>query len=70
MNPVLMSRLNELLPTWNVKDTKNTGVDSEFMEAMAFAWLAQRRVHGLPSNAPEVTGARQLASLGVIYLAN
>ncbi|MDP2573942.1 anhydro-N-acetylmuramic acid kinase [Vibrio penaeicida] len=70
MNPVLMSRLNEFLPTWHVKDTKNTGVDSEFMEAMAFAWLAQRRVHALPSNAPEVTGARQLASLGVIYLAN
>jgi len=40
------------------------------MEAMAFAWLAQRHIDGLPSNLPEVTGASRLASLGVLYPKN
>ncbi|WP_190337168.1 anhydro-N-acetylmuramic acid kinase [Vibrio sp. S9_S30] len=70
MNSALMKRLEGLLPNWHVKDTNSTGVNSEFMEAMAFAWLAQRRIHGLPSNAPSVTGAHRLASLGVIYPAD
>lgn len=68
-NPLLMSRLAELLPQWSVMPTDNKGVDSDNMEAMAFAWLAQRRLHNLPSNLPEVTGASQLASLGVLYFA-
>ncbi|OLQ85580.1 anhydro-N-acetylmuramic acid kinase [Vibrio panuliri] len=69
-NPLIMQRLNELLPSWNVTSTQHKGVDSDNMEAMAFAWLAQRRIHNLPSNLPEVTGARQLASLGVLYFAD
>ncbi|CCN48001.1 Anhydro-N-acetylmuramic acid kinase [Vibrio nigripulchritudo MADA3029] len=70
MNPVLMERLGTLLPDWTVADTKDRGIDSEFMEAMAFAWLAHRRIYGLPSNLPEVTGASKPASLGVIYPSN
>lgn len=68
-NPLLMSRLAELLPQWSVMSTDDKGVDSDNMEAMAFAWLAQRRLHNLPSNLPEVTGASHLASLGVLYFA-
>ncbi len=66
-NPLLMQRLADLLPDWHVTTTNEKGVDSDYMEAMAFAWLAQRRIHGLPSNLPEVTGASRLASLGVLY---
>lgn len=69
-NPLLMQRLRALLPSWKVQSTDDKGVSSDFMEAIAFAWLAQRRIHGLPSNLPEVTGASQQASLGVIYPAN
>jgi anhydro-N-acetylmuramic acid kinase len=69
-NPLLMTRLAALLPDWQVASTSSKGVDADYMEAMAFAWLAQRRIHGLPSNLPEVTGASQLASLGVIYPKN
>ncbi|ODS12268.1 anhydro-N-acetylmuramic acid kinase [Vibrio scophthalmi] len=69
-NPLLMQRLIELLPNWRVASTEDKGVDSDNMEAMAFAWLAQRRMHNLPSNLPEVTGASQLASLGVLYYAD
>ncbi len=68
-NPLIMSRLADLLPEWTVLSTNQKGVDSDNMEAMAFAWLAQRRIHNLPSNLPEVTGASQLASLGVLYFA-
>jgi len=69
-NPLLMQRLAELLPQWQVATTDNKGVDGDYMEAMAFAWLAQRYIDGLPSNLPEVTGASHLASLGVLYPKN
>ncbi len=68
-NPLLMKRLAELLPSWEVDSTTSKGVDADYMEAMAFAWLAQRHVHQLPSNLPEVTGASKAASLGVLYRA-
>ena len=69
-NPLLMERLAELLPSWEVDSTTSKGVDADYMEAMAFAWLAQRHVHQLPSNLPEVTGASRPASLGVLYRAD
>ncbi len=69
-NPLLVERLAHLLPRWNVSSTTSKGVDSDNMEAMAFAWLAYRRTHDLPSNLPEVTGASKAVSLGVIYLAD
>lgn len=69
-NPLLMKRLSELLPGWEVESTTSKGVDADYMEAMAFAWLAQRHVHQLPSNLPEVTGASRPASLGVLYRAD
>ena len=69
-NPLIMERLAHLLPKWNVTSTDSKGVSADYMEAMAFAWLAQRRIHNLPSNLPEVTGASKLASLGVLYYAD
>ncbi|WP_210473166.1 anhydro-N-acetylmuramic acid kinase [Vibrio crassostreae] len=69
-NPLLMKRLSELLSSWEVDSTTSKGVDADYMEAMAFAWLAQRHVHQLPSNLPEVTGASRAASLGVLYRAD
>ncbi|MGY0616723.1 anhydro-N-acetylmuramic acid kinase [Vibrio sp. FJH11] len=69
-NPLLMQRIANLLPQWQVATTIERGVDGDYMEAMAFAWLAQRHIHGLPSNLPEVTGASRLASLGVMYSKN
>ena len=68
-NPLLMDRLDASLPDWTVAATDAAGFPSEAIEAMAFAWLAQRRIHNLPSNLPAVTGARQPASLGVLYFA-
>ncbi len=66
-NPLIMKRISKLLLGWSVCSTDEKGISSDSMEAIAFAWLAQRRIHNLPSNLPEVTGAKRLASLGVIY---
>lgn len=68
-NPLLMERLAELLPIWQVRATDEEGIDSDNMEAIAFAWLAYRRVHNLPSNLPDVTGASKATPLGVLYYA-
>ncbi|MEZ8099806.1 anhydro-N-acetylmuramic acid kinase [Vibrio bivalvicida] len=69
-NPLLMRCLTQQLPDWKVMLTDDKGVDSNNMEAMAFAWLAYRRIHDLPSNLPEVTGASKAVSLGVMYFAD
>ena len=47
--------------------TDERGVPADWMEAMAFAWLAQRFCERLPGNCPEVTGARGLRVLGALY---
>jgi anhydro-N-acetylmuramic acid kinase len=37
------------------------------VEAAACAWLAHRRLAGLPGNVPAVTGASREAVLGGVY---
>lgn len=66
-NGRLMTRLQALLKHWQVCTTSEFGLDIDYVEAAAFAWLAYQRVHNLPSNLPSVTGARQAVSLGVIF---
>ncbi|QYN43346.1 anhydro-N-acetylmuramic acid kinase [Gilliamella sp. ESL0441] len=66
-NPLIMQRLSVLLPNWDVLTTSEKGINSDDMEAIAFAWLAYCRLNNIPSNIPEVTGANQAVSLGVIY---
>lgn len=69
-NPLIMHQLTVNLSDWQVATTDQYGIDGDFMEAIAFAWLAQRRIHNLPSNLPQVTGASRSVSLGVIYPAD
>lgn len=66
-NPLLMARFQALLPDWHVTTTSECGLDIDYVEAAAFAWLAHQRMNNLPSNLPSVTGASQAVSLGVIY---
>lgn len=66
-NPLIMQQLSLQLHDWRVTTTQQYGIDSDFMEAIAFAWLARQRILGRPSNIPEVTGAYKSVSLGVIY---
>ncbi len=66
-NATLMNRLATLLPNANVSSTDAYGVDPDWVEAMAFAWLAHCCLEGVAANRPSVTGARGLRVLGAIY---
>ncbi|CAI8930168.1 anhydro-N-acetylmuramic acid kinase [Pseudomonas jessenii] len=66
-NAALMNRLASLLPKAKVSSTSAYGVDPDWVEAMAFAWLAHCCLEGIAANRPSVTGARGLRVLGAIY---
>lgn len=68
-NAALMHRLGERLSPRLVSSTARHGVDPDFLEATAFAWLARQRLLRLPGNMPSVTGARGPRVLGAIYSA-
>jgi len=66
-NSALMQRLQSLLPECEVLSTANHGIEPDWIEAMAFAWLAHCCIEGIAANRPSVTGARGLRVLGAIY---
>lgn len=66
-NPALMQGLSRQLPKARVESTAAVGIDPDFVEAIGFAWLARRTLHGLNGNLPEVTGARGERILGAIH---
>lgn len=68
-NPVLMAALAQQLAPATLDSTAAFGIDPDFLEAMAFAWLARERIEGRPGNLPAVTGARGLRPLGGLYRA-
>lgn len=51
----------------SVDSTATLGVSPSHVEALAFAWLAQRFTLRLPGNLPDVTGAKGLRLLGALY---
>ena len=65
-NPVLMRQVRALLDPIAVDSTATAGLDPDWVEAAAFAWLAMRRLQGLPGNLPSVTGAREAVQLGTV----
>ena len=65
-NRLLVARLAELLPSLSVHRSDEFGLDVDAKEAIAFAVLADRTLHGLPGNLPAVTGARRAVVLGKI----
>ncbi len=68
-NQRLMQRLDELLAPCRLCSTSGYGIDPDFLEATAFAWLARQRLLKQPGNLPAVTGARGPRVLGAIYSA-
>ena len=66
-NTWLMQRLTDRLGNTAVTTTKAIGVDAEWVEAWAFAWLAEQTLAGLPGNVPAVTGATGARVLGGIF---
>ena len=66
-NQTLRNRLAVLLTNCSIQSTNTLGIDSDYMEAIAFAWIAQQTLHGKPANLPQVTGAKHPCILGAIY---
>lgn len=66
-NAQLMHALAGALPGVAVESSASHGLDPDFVEAMAFAWLARETLAGRPGNLPAVTGAAGLRVLGAIY---
>ncbi len=66
-NTRLMQRLQERLPEQTLRSTASCGLEPDWVEAMAFAWLAHQTLQRQPGNVPAVTGARHAVILGAIY---
>ena len=66
-NRLLMDRLAARVTSADVTTTDALGVDPQWVEAWAFAWLAKQTIAGAPSNVPGVTGAKGPRVLGAIY---
>jgi len=68
-NTHLMELLAEQLKNSGVKveSSEASGVAPDWVEAIAFAWLARQTIRGLAGNIPAVTGASQKVVSGAIY---
>ena len=66
-NVDLVERIARLLAGRKVASTALLGIDPDWVEALAFAWLAREALARRPGNVPEVTGARGPRVLGCIY---
>ncbi|KGE04556.1 anhydro-N-acetylmuramic acid kinase [Pseudohaliea rubra] len=66
-NDDLMRRLHRALAPASLATTQALGLDPDWVEAAAFAWLARETLAGRPGNAPVVTGAVGPRVLGGIY---
>ena len=66
-NAALVNRIIALLAPVRVASTAAVDIDPDWMEALAFAWLARQTLHHQPANLPEVTGACGPRILGAIY---
>ncbi|HEB55729.1 MAG TPA: anhydro-N-acetylmuramic acid kinase [Gammaproteobacteria bacterium] len=69
-NTFLMQRLAAHLPKQTIQSTSSAGIDPDWVEAMAFAWLARQTLNGKTGNLASVTGACQPLILGGIYPAS
>lgn len=69
-NQALIERLKNLLPDTTLQTTAALGVNPDYVEAIAFAWLARQTIQGLPGNLPSVTQANSPTILGGVFKKN
>lgn len=69
-NLALLRQLSEYLPNSRIESSAAVGVDPDYLEAMMFAWLAEKAMTNTPLDLTHITGARCPAVLGVIYREN
>ncbi len=66
-NPTIMRFLRQRLPQVEIKTARDVGWNSDALEAEAFAFLAARRLYGLPATYPSTTGVPEPIICGEIY---
>jgi len=66
-NIQLMKRLKANLKKIEVVSSDECGISSEYMEAMAFAWFAYKRIHKEKVKLSSITGASKDTILGALY---
>ena len=66
-NKYLLQKLEQGLPNIEVNNSAKYGIDPDYIEATAFAWLAKQTLQHKPGNLPEVTGANRAVILGGVY---
>lgn len=68
-NAEIMRALGGTASRYKVATTADLGIDPDWVEAAAFAWLSKQAMEGKPGNIPTVTGARREVLLGAVYRA-
>ena len=68
-NTELLRRLDRAMPGVRLESTASAGLDPDWVEATAFAWLARQTLANRPGNAASVTGASGPAILGAVHQA-
>ena len=66
-NTALSKRIGELMPGYYVGTTAEIGIDPDWLEAMAFAWMAQQTLDGVAVVTSPFTGAKKPVMLGGVY---
>lgn len=67
-NSALIQELRKACSPMTVCSTDELGLDPQWVEATAFAWLAKQTLDRRPGNLPAATGAKGQRILGAIYL--
>lgn len=66
-NRALHRSIQRHLNNTQVVSSTDRGVDPDFIEAMMFAWLAEKTIHNIPVDLASLTGAKKPVILGAIY---
>lgn len=66
-NKYLMERLRSLKPEITIVSSDHYGVSPDWIEALAFSWLAYRAIQGQPGTIPSATGALKPVITGALY---
>ena len=67
-NSLLMQRLAMQVPDIQIDTSAGLGIAPDWMEAVAFAWLARERLASRAAGLPSVTGASAAAVMGAVNL--
>ena len=65
-----MKNLKANFETTSVRTTSTLGIEPDWVEAAAFAWMAKQTIQGIKLETKPFTGARKSCVLGGIYYGN